>query len=67
MGMILPSLFFDFGPGTIKTLCSSWGGEKYKDTNDAFLFLKTFKTWCKSTSVIKSQLRTMTSVYKKIK
>lgn len=37
--MILPSLFFDFGPGTVKVhwLSSDW--EKYKDTNDALLFL----------------------------
>lgn len=37
--MKLPSLFFDFGPGTVKIHCSSCGGEKYKDTKDALLFL----------------------------
>jgi hypothetical protein len=37
--MTLPNLFFDLGPGTVKTHCSSRNGEKYKDTNDALLFL----------------------------
>jgi len=60
--MTLPNLFFDLSPGTVKIHCSSCDGEKYKDTKDALLFLYIFKTWCKSTSVIKSQLRTMTSV-----
>lgn len=58
----LPSLFLDLGPGTVKTHCSSFDGEKYKETNDALFFLYTFKTSCKSISVIKSQLKTMTSV-----
>lgn len=35
----LPSLFFDLGPGRVKTHCSSFGGEKYRDTNEALLFL----------------------------
>lgn len=61
--MIIPSLFFDFGPGIVKGH-SSWGGEKYNDTKDALFFLKTFKTSCKSTSVIKSQLKMITSVWK---
>lgn len=43
--MVLPSLFFDFGPGTVKTHCSPGDDdEKYNDTNEALLFLKTFKT-----------------------
>lgn len=60
--MTLPCLILDLGPGTVKTHCSSFDAEKYKETNDALFFLYTFKTLCKSTSVIKSQLRTMTSV-----
>lgn len=59
--MTLPSLFFDFGPGIVKTHCPSSDGEKYRVTKDALFFLQTFKTWCKSTSVIKSQLRTIIS------
>lgn len=59
--MFLPSLFFDLGPGTVKEH-SSCGGEKYNVTKDALFFLKTFKTSCKSTSVIKSQLKMIISV-----
>lgn len=39
INMILPSLFFNFGPGTVKAYWLSCDGEKYKDTNDALLFL----------------------------